>query len=208
MIYDPWSSLHFMLPLLTLQICMRGRRARDRMTVGFTTTCNCISPLQLWVWTLFKARCTRCNSMWWSMSVTAAVWWFFPVSSTNKTGHQDITEILWNGEHHQLNPYNWLLGWVLYFYIHNSMCRYTLINYWLTLTSSFNKPEVAQTEEICTINRACSPFWHGSGLHGPTIYKNKTEHINLQTQLINLYVFALVQVVIICRYSDTSVNTI
>jgi hypothetical protein len=59
-------------------------------------------------------------------------------------------------EHNQLNPYNWLLDWVLYFYIHNSMCRYTLINYWLTLTSSSNKPEVAQTEEICTINRACS----------------------------------------------------
>jgi hypothetical protein len=86
----------------------------------------------------------------------AAGWWFSPVSSTNKTGHQDITEILWNGEHHQLNHYNWLLGWVLYFYIHNSMCRYTLINYWLTLTSSSNKPEVAQREEVCTISRACS----------------------------------------------------
>jgi hypothetical protein len=24
----------------------------------------------------------------------------------NKTGQQDITEILWNGEHNQLNPYN------------------------------------------------------------------------------------------------------
>jgi hypothetical protein len=62
-------------------------------------------------------------------------WRFSPVSSTNKTGHQDITEILWNSEHNQLNPYNWLLDWVLYFYIHNSMCRYTLINYQLTLTS-------------------------------------------------------------------------
>ena len=41
--------------------------------------CNqCLSPLKLCVRNTFMARCT----------------WFSPVSSTNKTGHYDITEIL------------------------------------------------------------------------------------------------------------------
>jgi predicted amidophosphoribosyltransferase len=33
--------------------------------------CNqCLSPLTLWVWTLFMMRCTWYNIMWWSLSVT------------------------------------------------------------------------------------------------------------------------------------------
>jgi hypothetical protein len=33
--------------------------------------CNhCLSPLKLWVWTPFMARCTRYNIMWYSLSVT------------------------------------------------------------------------------------------------------------------------------------------
>jgi hypothetical protein len=45
----------------------RGRRGRDRMVVGFTTTymCNqCLSPLKLWV-----RRCTRYNVMWFSWNI-------------------------------------------------------------------------------------------------------------------------------------------
>jgi hypothetical protein len=59
--------------------------------------CNqCLSPLQLWVWT--------CS--WWGVLNTTLCdkvcqwlvtgWWFssgFPVSSTNKSDHHDITEI-------------------------------------------------------------------------------------------------------------------
>jgi hypothetical protein len=45
-------------------------------------------PLMLWVRTLFMARCTGYNIMWSSLTVTLLV------SSTNKTDHHDITEIL------------------------------------------------------------------------------------------------------------------
>jgi len=32
--------------------------------------CNrCLSPLKLWVQTLFMARCTQCNIMWQSLSI-------------------------------------------------------------------------------------------------------------------------------------------
>ena len=59
---------------------------------------NYLSPLTLWVWTPFIARCTRCNILcdnvcqwlvtgrWFSQST--------PVSSTNKTVRHDIAEIL------------------------------------------------------------------------------------------------------------------
>jgi len=45
--------------------CRRGRHGRHRMVVGFTTyLCNqCLSPLTLWVQTLFMVRCTRYNIM-------------------------------------------------------------------------------------------------------------------------------------------------
>jgi hypothetical protein len=52
----------------------------DRMVVGFTKfyLCNqCLSPLALWVWTLFMARCTQYNIMWSSLSVTCGRWVFF-----------------------------------------------------------------------------------------------------------------------------------
>ena len=54
--------------------------------------CNqCLSPLMLWVWTLFMARCTQYTITWSSLSVTfdRSV-----VFSTNKTDHHDITELL------------------------------------------------------------------------------------------------------------------
>ena len=59
--------------------------------------CNqCLSPLKLWVRTLFIARCTRsiCDNV---CQWLVAGWWFSlgnPVSYTNKTDHYDITEIL------------------------------------------------------------------------------------------------------------------
>jgi hypothetical protein len=61
--------------------------------------CNqCLSPIQLWVWTLFMARCTRCNIMWQILSVTCdrsvVFFGYSVVSSTNKTNRHDITEIL------------------------------------------------------------------------------------------------------------------
>jgi len=44
----------------------RGRRGRDRMVVGFMTTCvkQCLSPLNVVSSNLAQARCTRYNSMW------------------------------------------------------------------------------------------------------------------------------------------------
>ena len=58
----------------------------------------CLSPPSLWVWTLFVVRCTRYNIMWSSLSMICnRTQWFSPgtlVSSTNKTDHHDITEIL------------------------------------------------------------------------------------------------------------------
>ena len=62
--------------------------------------CNqtqCLSPLTLWVLTLFMGRCTRYNIMWSSLSVTcnrSVVFSGYSFSSTNKTDCHDITEIL------------------------------------------------------------------------------------------------------------------
>ena len=53
--------------------------------------------LQLWVWISIMERCTRYNIMWWSLSVTcdrSVVYFRYSVSSTNKTDHHDIAEIL------------------------------------------------------------------------------------------------------------------
>jgi hypothetical protein len=45
-----------------------------------------------------QVRCIRYNIMWYSFSVSCGIGWWFspcsPVSSTNKTNHIDITEIL------------------------------------------------------------------------------------------------------------------
>jgi hypothetical protein len=56
---------------------------------------QCLSPLMLWVWISIKARCTTlCDKV---CQWLATGRWFSlgpPVSSTNKTDHYDITEIL------------------------------------------------------------------------------------------------------------------
>ena len=77
-----------------------GRRGRDRMVVGFITyyLCNqCQSPLTLWVQILLRRGVldtTLCDKV---CQWFASGRWFSPgtqVSSTNKTDHHDITEIL------------------------------------------------------------------------------------------------------------------
>ena len=83
--------------LLTIQ----GHRGRDRMVVGFTTTMylfnQCLSPLTLWVWIPLRwgvLDTTLCDKVcqwlatgrWFSLDTL--------VSSTNKSDHHDITELL------------------------------------------------------------------------------------------------------------------
>ena len=60
--------------------------------------CNqCLSPLRLWIRITLMARCTHttlCDKVYLWLAIS---WWFSlgtPVSSTNKTDRQDITEIL------------------------------------------------------------------------------------------------------------------
>ena len=62
----------------------------------YNCLCNqCLSPLILWVRILIRARCTTlCDK---ACHWLATGWWFSAgtsVSSTNKTNHHDITEIL------------------------------------------------------------------------------------------------------------------
>ena len=68
----------------------RDRRGRDRMIVGFTTT-HAISVYHHYVVSsnLDKGEVYDKFCLW-----RATGWWFSPVSSTNKTDHYDITEIL------------------------------------------------------------------------------------------------------------------
>ena len=52
--------------------------------------CNlCLSPLKLWVWIPIMVKCTQYKIMWYKFFRSST-----PVSSTNKTDHHDITEIL------------------------------------------------------------------------------------------------------------------
>jgi hypothetical protein len=70
---------------------LRGRRGRDRMVVGFTTT----RPISnVGVRTPFIAKCNRYNIMWYSLSVTCGRSVDFCLYSTNKTDSNDITDIL------------------------------------------------------------------------------------------------------------------
>ena len=78
-------------------ILRRGRRDRDRMIVGFTTT-YAISAYYHWCCE-FESRSGRCEQHY---VIKVCQWlatgrWFSlgtPVSSTNKTDRHDITEIL------------------------------------------------------------------------------------------------------------------
>ena len=58
--------------------------------------CNqCLSPLMLWVRISIRARCTISLDKIWHWLATLRRFSHGPVSSTNKTGRHDITEILW-----------------------------------------------------------------------------------------------------------------
>ena len=73
------------------------RHDRDRMVVGFTTTCTCnqcLSPLKLWVQIPLRRGVldvTLCDKVW---QWLVAGQWFSLVFPTNKTDSYDITEIL------------------------------------------------------------------------------------------------------------------
>ena len=77
------NKFYFYLCCTFLVILFRGRRGRDRMVVGFTTTYA------------IRARCTTlCDKV---CQLFATGQWFSPgppVSSTNKTDHHNITGIL------------------------------------------------------------------------------------------------------------------
>jgi hypothetical protein len=79
--------------------CERGRRGRDRMVVGFTTTCamnsyhneSCEFEHCSWQGVLDKTLCNKVRQW------LAIGQWFSPgtpFSSNNKTDRHDITEIL------------------------------------------------------------------------------------------------------------------
>ena len=77
---------------------LKGCCGCDCMVVGFTTTyanqCLSVSPLMLWVQLPLRVRSTTlCDKV---CQLLVAGQWFSPgppVSSTNKTGRHDITEI-------------------------------------------------------------------------------------------------------------------
>jgi len=74
----------------------RGRRGRDCMVVGFTTTyalCSqCLLPLMLWVRISIRAKCTTlCDKVCQSLATSQLFSLGPPVFSTNKTDHHDIT---------------------------------------------------------------------------------------------------------------------
>jgi len=74
-----------------IHVQLQGRR--DRMVVGFTTT-YAISAYHHWccVRISIRGRCTTlCDKV---CQWLAAVWWYSPVSSTNKTDRHDINDIL------------------------------------------------------------------------------------------------------------------
>ena len=74
--------------------CLTKRGRRDSMVVGFTTT-YAISAYYhwcWWVWISIRARCTTLFDKVCQWLSTGR--WFSLVSSTNKTDHHDIAEIL------------------------------------------------------------------------------------------------------------------
>ena len=72
---------------------------------------QCLSPLMLWVRTLFMARCTRYNIICDQVCQWLEICQWFspgtPVSFTNKTDHHDITKILLKVALNTTNPQTW-----------------------------------------------------------------------------------------------------
>ena len=80
-------------PLISINILYQvtsGTRSWLYESWIYNYLCNqYLSPLKLWVWTLFDTTICETLCYW-----LATGWWFSPVSSTNKTDCHDITEIL------------------------------------------------------------------------------------------------------------------
>jgi hypothetical protein len=77
----------------------------------FWSMAQCLSPLMLWVRISIRARCTTwCDKV---CQWLATGLWFPPVSSTNKTDHHDIAEILLKAI-----PYFVVPTWTVLIYVH------------------------------------------------------------------------------------------
>ena len=74
--------------------------------------CNqCLSPLNLWFWTPFMVRCTRCNSMWQSLSVNcnrSVVFSWYPgfLNQWNWPPRYSWNIVGSGVKHHNPNPFN------------------------------------------------------------------------------------------------------
>ena len=96
--------------------------------------CNrCLSPLMLWVRILLRARCTTlCNKVCQWLAAGRLSSPSTPVSSTNKTNRDDITEILFkvalNTIKPNLKPSNCQAS-----FLYNVLVTLTLYSFWLRL---------------------------------------------------------------------------
>ena len=84
--YDSWSYNNYLCNQCLLPI--------TSVPTAYHLSAYCLSPLKLWVriplrWGVLDT--TLCDKV---CQWLAAGWWFFLVSSTNKTDRYDITEIL------------------------------------------------------------------------------------------------------------------
>ena len=94
-----WWMLLLPQTLRIMYRVLRGRRGRDRIVVGFTTTyaISANLPLRLWVRIPLMRDVldtTLCDKVYQWLATSR---WFSPgtpVSSTNKTDHYDITEVV------------------------------------------------------------------------------------------------------------------
>ena len=89
---------------------------------------QCQSPLKLWVWNPLMSRCIWYSIMWQSLSVTCdrlVVFSWYSSFSTNKTDHQDVTEILLKVKLNTItltsNPQWGLLYYYIYFIAFSSL---------------------------------------------------------------------------------------
>jgi len=95
-IISQWRFQHLVEQYSITFVQMRGRRDRDRVVVGFTTTiCSqCLSPLMLCIRISIRARCTTLSEKVCQWLATDRLFSPSPpVSSTYKTDRHDITEI-------------------------------------------------------------------------------------------------------------------
>ena len=113
-----------------------GRRDRDRMVVGFTTTCAISSYHQLWIQTPLIARCTRYNIMWSRLLVTCGRSVVFSGSSGFLYDWNSRPRYSWNivesgVKHHNPKPLTfnlWILHFRVYYLLKITHCLYWYIS--------------------------------------------------------------------------------